>query len=64
MAKKPDLPGNTAVLIGKTNNLFPTFDSLEEVMAYADSKMPKEHHNDVYAILMTYSNTLLKVMHK
>ena len=51
-------------LTSKKANLFPTFDSLEEVLAYADSKLPKEHHNDLYAILMAYSNTLLKVMQK
>ena len=64
MARNPDLPGNTSALLGKPNNLFPTFDTLGEVMAYADSKMPKEHHNDLYAILMAYSNTLIKAMHK
>ena len=43
------------------NNLFPAFDSLDEVLAYTEAKIPKEHLNDVYAILMAYSNTLLKV---
>ena len=64
MAKKPDITQGKTNLMGKTNNLFPTFDSLEEVLAYADAKMPKEHHNDLYAILMAYSNTLIKAMHK
>ena len=64
MAKKPDCLLKSIDLMGKTNNLFPTFDSLAEVMAYADSKMPKEHHNDLYAILMAYSNTLIKAIHK
>ena len=61
MAKKPNCALEPIDPMGRTNNLFPTFDSLEEVMAYADSKMPKEHHNDLYAILMAYSNTLIKV---
>ena len=64
MAKKPNRALEPTTLMGRTNTLFPTFDSLEEVMAYADSKLPKEHHNDLYAILMAYSNTLLKVIHK
>ena len=64
MAKKPELLQNRTNLLGKANNLFPTFDSLPELMAYANSKIPKEHHNDLYAILMVYSNTLIKVMHK
>ena len=45
----------------RPNNLFPTFDSLEEVLAYTKATIPKEHLNDVYAILIAYSNTLLKV---
>ena len=64
MAKKPNCALETNDLMGRTNNLFPTFDSLEEVLVYANSKMPKEHHNDLYAILMAYSNTLIKAMHK
>ena len=64
MAREPETVSTNTLLMGKTNTLFPTFDSLEEVLAYADAKMPKEHHNDLYAILMAYSNTLIKVMHK
>ena len=64
MAKKPNRALEPIDPVGRTNTLFPTFDSLEEVLAYANSKLPKEHHNDLYAILMAYSNTLLKVRHK
>lgn len=64
MAKKPECALGPNDLMGRTNNLFPTFDSLEEVLAYANSKLPKEQHNDLYAVLMAYSNTLIKVMHR
>lgn len=66
MAREPESVPTNTLLRGKTNTLFPTFDSLEEVLAYANAnaKIPKEHHNDLYAILMAYSNTLIKVMHK
>ena len=64
MVKKPNCVVESTNPMDRTNNLFPTFDSLPEVLAYADSKLPKEYHNDLYAILMAYSNTLIKVMHK
>lgn len=36
--------------------------SLEEVIDYADSKLPISCKNELYSLLMTYHNTLLKVV--
>lgn len=39
--------------------LFPTMGSLEEVIDFAESKLPITNRNDINALLMTYHNTLL-----
>lgn len=39
--------------------LFPTLSSLQEVLDYADSKLPITSRNDITTLLMTYHNTLL-----
>lgn len=39
--------------------LFPTMGSLQEVLDYAETKVPVTSRNDLYALLMTYHNTLL-----
>ena len=39
--------------------LFPTMGSLQEVVDYADSKLPIINKNDLCSLLMTYHNTLL-----
>ena len=41
--------------------LFPTLGSLQECVDYADSKLPITDKNDLFSLLMTYHNTLLKV---
>ena len=41
--------------------LFPTMGSLQEVIDFADSKLPIMDKNDLFSLLMTYHNTLLKV---
>lgn len=40
--------------------VFPTFGSLQEVVDFADSKMPITDKNELFSLLMTYHNTLLK----
>jgi hypothetical protein len=40
--------------------LFPTLGSLQEVVDYADSKLPITDRNDMFSLMMTYHNTLLK----
>lgn len=41
-------------------SLYPTLGSLAEVVAMADAKLPVSHRNEMFAILMTFQNTLLK----
>ena len=45
-------------------NLYPTCETLEQVIALANSKIPIGNKNEVYSVLMTYHNTLLKVLEK
>lgn len=42
--------------------LYPTLGSLQEVIDMANSKIPIIHWNEVHSILMSYHNTLLKVI--
>ena len=44
--------------------LFPTFDSLQAVVSYADSRLPLAHKNEIYSLLMIYHNSLLKTLEK
>lgn len=39
--------------------LFPTMDSLQDVVDLAKAKFPVEQHNDLLSLLFTYHNTLL-----
>ena len=41
--------------------LFPTMGSLQEVVDYADSKLPITSKNEICSLLFTYHNTLLKL---
>lgn len=41
-------------------NLFPTLGTLQEVVDFAESKLPITDKNDITSLLMTYHNTLLK----
>ena len=40
-------------------SLFPTLNSLQEVVELAESKVPVHCKNEIYSLLMTYHNTLL-----
>lgn len=51
-----------ATLCAVPMTLFPTLDSLENVLVMAASKMPVNQWNEMHSILMTYHNTLLKVI--
>ena len=44
-------------------SLFPTLGSLQEVVQLAESKIPVTNKNDMFSLLMTYQNTLLKELH-
>jgi len=39
--------------------LFPTMGSLQDVINLAESSLPITNRNGIYALLMTYHNTLL-----
>ena len=43
--------------------LFPTLGSLQDVVHYGESKLPITDKNELFALLMTYHNTILKVSH-
>lgn len=43
-------------------NLFPTMDSLNEVVAIAKLQLPITHEQSLITLLMTYHNTLLATM--
>lgn len=40
--------------------VFPTLGTLQEVVDFAESKLPITNKNDITTLLMTYHNTLLK----
>ena len=40
--------------------LFPTLGSLQEVVDLANSMLPITSKNDMFSLLMTYHNTMLK----
>lgn len=42
--------------------LFPTMGSLQEVIDYADSKLPVMSKNEICSLLFIYHNTLLKTI--
>ena len=42
--------------------IYPTLGSLQEVMDLADSKLPITSRNELCSLLLTYHNTLLKVI--
>lgn len=42
--------------------LFPTMGSLQEVLDFAESKLPITCKNDIHSLLMTYQNTLLSIL--
>jgi len=39
--------------------LFPTMGSIQEVIDFAESKLPITNKNDITTLLMTFQNTLL-----
>lgn len=45
-------------------SIFPTMGSLQEVVDFAESKVPIEYQNELYSLLMLYHNTLLREIGK
>lgn len=60
MAKLPKC--NEPPLRAVPMSLFPTMDSLQEVIELGYSKVPIQNRNDVYSLLMIFQNTLIKTM--
>ena len=58
------IPHPPAALRAVHQGLFPTFDSLQAVIAYAESRLPLAQKNELYSLFMTYQNTLLKQLEK
>lgn len=44
--------------------LFPTLGSLQEVVDFSESKLPITDKNEMFSLLMTYHNTLLKQLNQ
>lgn len=45
-------------------SLYPTMDTLREVVDLAESKLPINNKNDLVGMLGVYHNTLLKVLNE
>ena len=43
-------------------SLYPTMESIQEVIALAESKLPITDSNEMYSLLMTFQNTLIKYL--
>jgi len=41
-------------------DLFPALDTIQDVVALAQSQLPIHHHNQITTLLRIYHNTLLK----
>ena len=60
--KKVKQPQSTQpVITTAPMGLFPTMSSLQEVLDFADSKLPIKNKNELVSILFIYHNTLLKL---
>ena len=46
------------------HSLYPTMDSLDEVVVLAQNEFPPEYKNMLFTVLMTYHNTLLNEVKK
>lgn len=53
---------NQAALRAVPMGLFPTLNSLEEVVALAKNTLPADTDNKAVSLLFTYHNTMLKVL--
>lgn len=45
-------------------NIYPTMGSINEVLELADSKIPLLQRNEMFSLLMTFQNTLLKQLER
>lgn len=58
------VPNKAAALRAEPMGLYPTLDNLDAVVDMALSQHPIESRNQLFAMLMIYHNTMLKVMGK
>lgn len=55
-------PRTAAALRAVPMRLYPTLNSLEEVVALAKNTLPADTDNKAVSLLFTYHNTMLKVL--
>lgn len=51
---------HSSALRAESMSVFPTHSSVQDVIALAESKLPITSKNEMYSLLMTFQNTLLK----
>ena len=54
----------TPALRAANMSLFPTLNSVSEAVELAESKLPITSKNELYALLMTFQNTVLAASQK
>lgn len=55
-------PINPGALRAQSLSLFPAMDSLDEALAFAESRLPVMNKNELVSVLCIYHNTLLKTL--
>lgn len=56
------LEGKQDALRVLSMGIYPTMESIQEVIALAESKLPITDSNEMYSLLMTFQNTLIKYL--
>lgn len=44
--------------------LYPTLDTLQEALRYAESRLPISNVNELHSVLFAYHNTLIKALYE
>ena len=60
MIKLTDKTPTVPAIKAQNMSLFPTLDSLQDVIELGESKLPITNKTDLFILLMVYNNTLLK----
>ena len=53
---------NKAHVHALSMGIYPTMESIQEVIQLAESKLPITDSNEMYSLLMTFQNTLIKYL--
>ena len=56
------LEGKQDALRALSMSVYPTMESIQEVINLAESKLPITDSNEMYSLLMTFQNTLIKYL--